>query len=112
MQSELRHALNALIDEHENVEMPAQANVKSIVAYVEVGEFRNFKITLVSPLNGNMTLSKVRLTRIKVGILYMKPRFLTAANHDTMLNLDCDCGVRFLNTLGPLIRKNVVDPKN
>ena len=39
LQSELQHALDVLIDEHENVEMP-QSNVKSIVAYVEVGESR------------------------------------------------------------------------
>ena len=98
LQSELRHALDVLIDEHENVEMPSQSNVKSIVAYVEVGESRIFKSTLVSQLNGNPTLSKDRLTWIKVGILYMKPKLLTAANHDTMLNLGCDCGVCFLNT--------------
>ena len=35
-QSELRQALEILIDEHENV---GQSNVKSIVAYAKVGEF-------------------------------------------------------------------------
>ena len=35
LQSELRQALEVLIDEHENVGQP---NVKSITAYVEVGE--------------------------------------------------------------------------
>ena len=40
VQSELRHAWDVLIDEHENVEMPSQAYVKSIVAYVEVEESR------------------------------------------------------------------------
>ena len=33
LQSELRHALDVLIDEHENVGMPNQSNVKSIVVY-------------------------------------------------------------------------------
>ena len=47
LQSELRHALDVLIDEHENVEMPPQSNVKSIVTYVEVGESRIPKSTLV-----------------------------------------------------------------
>ena len=37
LQSELRHDLDVLIDEHENVKMPSQSNVKSIVAYVEAG---------------------------------------------------------------------------
>ena len=45
--------LDVLIDEHENVEMPSQSNVTSIVAYVEVGEYRLFKNTLVSQMNGN-----------------------------------------------------------
>ena len=37
LQSELQHALDVLIDEHENVEMPSQSNVKFTVAYAEVG---------------------------------------------------------------------------
>ena len=40
--------LDVLIDEHENVEILFWYNVKSIVAYVEVGESRNFQSTLVS----------------------------------------------------------------
>ena len=82
-----------MVDEHESVEFPSQSNVKSSVAYVKVGESRIFKSTLVSQLNGNPTLSKDLLTWIKVGISYVKPKILTAANHDTMLNLGCDCGV-------------------
>ena len=45
LQSELRHALDVLIDEHVNVEMPCQSNVKSIVAY---GLYQS---TFVSQLN-------------------------------------------------------------
>ena len=52
LQSELWHALDVLIDEHENVEMPSQFNVKFIMAYVEVGESKIFKNTLASKLNG------------------------------------------------------------
>ena len=58
LQSELQHALDVLIDEHEIVEMPFQSNGKSIVAYVEVGKSRIFKSTLVSQLNGNPNSSK------------------------------------------------------
>jgi hypothetical protein len=43
LQSELRHALDVLIDEHDNVGMPSQINVKSIVAYVEARESKMFK---------------------------------------------------------------------
>ena len=42
LQSELQDASDVLIDEHENVEMPSQPNVKSIGAYVEVGESNFF----------------------------------------------------------------------
>ena len=45
LQSELWHDLDVLINEHENVEMPSQSNVKSITAYVEVGESRILKST-------------------------------------------------------------------
>ena len=58
LQSELQHAVDVLIDEHENVEMPSPSNVKSTMAYVEVGESRILKSTFVSQLNGNLTLSE------------------------------------------------------
>jgi hypothetical protein len=45
--------LDVLIDEHESVELPSQSNVMSIVAYVEVGESRLLKNTLVSQMNGS-----------------------------------------------------------
>ena len=38
-----------------NVDTPSQFDVKSIMTYVEVGESRIFKSTLVSQLNGNPT---------------------------------------------------------
>ena len=90
LQSELEHALGVLIDEHENVEMSSQSKVKSIMAYVEIGQSRISKITLVSQLKGHPTSSKDRLTWIKARILYLKPKFLSAANHDTMLFIGCD----------------------
>jgi hypothetical protein len=34
LQSELHHAMDILIGEHENVEMPSQSNVISIIAYL------------------------------------------------------------------------------
>jgi hypothetical protein len=111
LQSELRHALDVLIDGHENVEVSSQSNVKFIVAYVDVGESRVFKSTLVSQLNGNLT-SKNRLTHIKVGILNMKPKLLTTTNHDTMLNIGCYSGVCFWNALEARIITKQVDQQN
>ena len=55
LQSELQQALDVLIDERENIEMPFQSNAKSNMAYVEVGEFRMIKSTFVSQWNGNPT---------------------------------------------------------
>ena len=63
------------------------------MAYVEVGESKIFKSTCVSRLNSSPTSSKDQLTRIKAGILYMKPKLAITANHDIVLNLGCDCGV-------------------
>jgi len=79
LESGLWHALDILIDEHENVEMPSQSNVKSIVSHVEVKESIIFRSIVVSQLNGNLTLSKDRWTQIKAIILYSKPKLLTAA---------------------------------
>ena len=38
--------VDVLVDEDENVEMPSQSNVMSIVAYVEVGEWASGHLTL------------------------------------------------------------------
>jgi hypothetical protein len=62
LQSELRHAWDVLINNHENLEMSSKSNVKLVVAYVEVDESRIFKSTLVSQLNNHPTLSKDQLT--------------------------------------------------
>ena len=52
------YLLDFIIDENKNVEMPSQSNVKSIVAYVQVGKSGIFKSIIVRQLNGNPTLSK------------------------------------------------------
>ena len=80
--------------------------------YVELGEFEVFKSTHVSHLNGNLTLSKDQSARIKASILCMRHNLLTAVNHDTVLNLSCDCGVCFLNTPIARIVKKHDRPKN
>ena len=63
------------------------------MAFAKVRESIIFKSTRISQLNGNPTLSKDQLILIKVGIFYMKPKLLTTANHDSMLNFGCDCEV-------------------
>jgi hypothetical protein len=44
LQNKLQHALDVLLDEHENVEMLSPLSVKSIVAYVEVRESRIYEV--------------------------------------------------------------------
>ena len=39
--------------------------------------------------------------------MHLKPKFLTAANHDSMLRLGCDCGVCFYNKLKAGIVKKI-----
>ena len=69
--------------------------MKFIVAYVEVGASRISKSTFVSQLNGNPTLPNDRLTWIKAGNSYMKPKLFSATNHVTILDLGYDYGVSF-----------------
>ena len=54
LQSE--HALDVMIDEYQIIEIPSPSNVKSIMAYVQAGEFRFFKHMLISQVNGNPNL--------------------------------------------------------
>lgn len=69
LQSELWHALDILINEHEDVEMSSQSNAKSIVTYVEVGKSKMFKSTFVNQLKCNATLSFEWL-EFKLHIIY------------------------------------------
>ena len=48
LQREHWHALNVLLDKHENVENLSHFNIKSIMTYAEIGESTIFKSTLVS----------------------------------------------------------------
>jgi hypothetical protein len=86
LQNEIRCALDVLFHEHGHVEIPSQSSVK-LWLYVAVGESRIFKSTFVSQLNGDPILYEDCLTRIRAGILYMKPKLLIVENHDTMLIL-------------------------
>ena len=47
LESQLRHTLDILVDEHEGDEIPSLSNAKSIVAYVMVEESRIFKLHLL-----------------------------------------------------------------
>ena len=72
---------------------------------------RAINSALVSQSNGNPSPSKDQLTRIRSGILYMKPKLLSVGNHDTLSKLGCDCGVCFFNTPEAKIVKNEVGQK-
>ena len=94
LSSKLRHVLDDMLDEYESCQVVS----KSILPYVEFERTKIYKSTLVSQLNGNPTLSKDKLTRIKSGIIYIEEKVKTLANHDTLLKLGCNCAVVFLNT--------------
>lgn len=59
LQSKLQHALEISMDEHENVEVPSQSNIKPIMAYVEVGGSKILKSTLFNKLNGTPSLFEI-----------------------------------------------------
>ena len=94
LESELRHVLVDVLDEHEGCQVVSN----SVLPYVEFEGAKIYKSTLVSQLNGNLTLSKDRLTRIKSGIIYTEEKVKTLANRDTLLKLGCACSVVFFNT--------------
>ena len=79
-----------MVDEHE--ESPLEHHV---VPFVDVDGPKIFKSTLVSHLNGNPTLSKDRLTKIKFGMLYTKLETKISRVGDNVFNfkLGCDCVV-------------------
>ena len=93
LQSELRHVLDSMVDEHE--EIPLEYFV---MPFVVVEGSKIFKSTLASQLNGKPTMSKERLTRIKPSMLHTKPekKILRAGDNDFSLKLEIDCVVAFV----------------
>ena len=82
--SEIRHELDAILDDN---------NVNSKVSsFVQVDDKIIFKSTLVSHLNGNPTLSKDRLTRVREGVFYSCENandFLNGNGNLIGIGLDC-----------------------
>ena len=93
LQYELRHVLDSMVDEHE--EIPLE---HFVVPFVVVDDSKIFKSTLVSQLHGNPTLSKDSPTRIKLGMLYTKPKkeIWRVGDNDFNLKLGCDCALAFV----------------
>ena len=54
---------------------------------------------------------KIDWLRSRVAYLNLKPKLFIVANHDTMLNLGCDCRVSFLNIHEARIVKKRGRPK-
>lgn len=89
--SQLCHVLDSMFDECE--EIPLE---HFVVPFVVVDGSKIFKITLVGQLNGNPTLSKDRMTIIKFGMLYTKPKKKISRASDNEFNLGCGCVVAFV----------------
>ena len=107
--SEIRHELDAILDDN---------NVNSKVSsFVQVDDKIIFKSTLVSHLNGNPTLSKDRLTRVREGVFYSCENANDFLNgNGNLIGIGSDCVVFFteedVNSTRPkrkgISNKNVV----
>lgn len=86
-QSELRHVMDSIVDNEENV-------VSQISPFVEVDGKTLCKSTLVSQLNGNPMLSKDRLTRVKSGV-YFSFEMKSKPQTSTCIGIGYDCAVLF-----------------
>ena len=86
--SEIRHELDAILDDN---------NVNSKVSsFVQVDDKIIFKSTLVSHLNGNPTLSKDRLTRVREGVFYSCENANDFLNgNGNLIGIGSDCAVFF-----------------
>lgn len=89
-QSELRHALDSLVDDKESTR-------SEVSSFVEVDGKTICKSTLVSQLNGNPTLSKDRLTRVKSGVIFSLEKKVNLETR-TCLVIGSDCAVLFERT--------------
>ena len=83
--SEIRHVVDSILDEKEGV---------NPVVEVEDNKFL-FKSTLVSQLNGNPTLSKDRLTRVRQGVYYAKEEKECMETNENLFGIGSDCAVFF-----------------
>ncbi|MCO5564819.1 hypothetical protein L7F22_018487 [Adiantum nelumboides] len=84
--SEIRHVVDSLLDE--------QVIVSPVVSIDS--DKCMFKSTLVSQLNGNPTLSKDRLTRVRQGLHYSKKEEAQATSNDNLFGIGLDCIVFFV----------------
>ena len=82
--------IDCLIDEEEKV-------ASEISPFVEVDGKAISKSTLVNQLNGNPTLFKDRLTRVKSGV-YFSLEKKAMIHTRTCLGIGCDCAVLFEST--------------
>lgn len=77
--------MDSIVDDEENV-------VSQISPFVEVDGKTLCKSTLVSQLNGNPTLSKDRLTRVKSGV-YFSFEMKSKPQNSTCIGIGYDCAV-------------------
>ena len=98
LEDKTRDAEADLLSSHKN-QVSALVAPSKILPVVEYGGHTIFKSTLVSQLNGNLFLSKDRLTRVKNSIYFNNhDDYVTAANCSStcLLGLRLDCGIYFV----------------
>ena len=89
MESEWRHELDEILDTiDENVN-------KTTKQVVELDGKDMFKFCLVSHLNGNATLSKDRLIRVRNGVYFRRDERASKKGASIGFGIGLDCGVLF-----------------
>ena len=95
MESEWRHELDEILDStDENVR-------KTIKPVVNLDGKDMFKACLVSQLNGNPTLSKDRLTKVRSGVYFRRDGNTLQKGVSIGFGIGSDCGVLFENNSIP-----------
>ncbi|MCO5555230.1 hypothetical protein L7F22_008774 [Adiantum nelumboides] len=100
---ELRHVMDSVVDDVEDIKC-------QISPFVEVDGKTIYKSTLVSQLNGNPTLYKDRLTRVKGGVYDTFDKKVTYQSR-TCLVVGSDCAVLFERLPSKEIRRSKVKGK-
>ena len=93
--SEIRHEIDGILDEANDSKTITTR--QKINPTVEVDGKYIFKSTLVSQLNGNSTLSKDRLTRVRQGVYFSHESKQQSSSNANFFGIGSDCVVYFVD---------------
>jgi hypothetical protein len=99
MESEWRHELDEILD---TIDDNVNTTTKPVV---ELDGKDMFKSCLVSQLNGNPTLSKDRLTRVRNGVYFRRDERASKKGVSIGFGIGSDCGVLFESNSIPIVER-------